>query len=323
MLALFVGMVTIMKSNMIGVWGNVISNISNIGLGVLMILVCTTLAVDLVQLIFKFHPLKYGMAIVSITLLLSVYALWNAQYIRVYNQEIDIPNLVQPIRVAHVTDIHLGYFWGERAVERIVNIVQREEVDVVVITGDMFDGKARFDSEILEPFKRLTVPIYFVEGNHDGYSGKYEIKRMLEENGINVLNNRVVEFKDLQIIGLDYLLADEASVDTFHGSDGRTTIKEVLPTLGIDKSKASVLLHHNPIGVDYVADNGVNLYLAGHTHAGQLFPATLFAKAMFKYNKGLYRYNDKTQVYVSQGTGTFGPPMRLGTNSELTIIELK
>ncbi|MFI3317379.1 MAG: hypothetical protein SNF93_07440, partial [Rikenellaceae bacterium] len=85
---------------------------------------------------------------------------------------------------------------------------------------------------------------------------------------------------------------------------------------------ASILLHHNPVGATYAAENGINLYLAGHTHAGQLFPATLVAGLMFEYNKGLYEYDENMQIYVSQGTGTFGPPMRLGTHSELTIINL-
>lgn len=93
--------------------------------------------------------------------------------------------------------------------------------------------------------------------------------------------------------------------------------------MDIDPTLPSILLHHNPVGAKYAAENGINLYLAGHTHAGQIFPATLVAKMMFEYNKGLYKYDDNMQIYVSQGTGTFGPPMRLGTHSELTILHLK
>lgn len=318
-----VSMITIMKTNMVGIFSHVMNNIANIGLGVMTILVCATIAVDIFQLIFKLHPLKYGLIIVSITFVLSLYSLWNAQHIRVYHREIDLPNLSQPLRIAHITDIHIGHFWGEKTVDKLVNSVLSEEVDAVVITGDMFDGRVRLNTEVIEPFNRLNVPIYFVEGNHDGYSGRHDIKNLLSGTDIKVLSNEIVEFNGLQIIGLNYLLADDKSVDTFNGAASRQTIESILPTFEIDRNKASVLLHHNPVGVKYVADNGINLYLAGHTHAGQLFPATLIAKIIFPYNKGLYRYNDDTQVYVSQGTGTFGPPMRLGTNSELTILELK
>ncbi|MFR9547107.1 MAG: hypothetical protein SNJ29_16255, partial [Rikenellaceae bacterium] len=146
---------------------------------------------------------------------------------------------------------------------------------------------------------------------------------LLEDNGVIVLANEKAELKGLQIVGLDYLLPDNNSVDNFHGAMSQTTMQSVLPTLGIEKNRASILLHHNPVGAEYAAENGVNLYLAGHTHAGQLFPATLVAKMMFEYNKGLYEYDENMQIYVSQGTGTFGPPMRLGTHSELTIINLK
>ncbi len=138
-----------------------------------------------------------------------------------------------------------------------------------------------------------------------------------------MLSNTIAEVKGLQIIGLDYLMADKKTVNTFHAPPAGITIEEVLPMLPIDKNRASVMLHHNPIGVNYAADNGINLYLAGHTHGGQMFPSTLIAKAMFEFNKGLYQYNENTQVYVSQGSGTFGPPMRLGTDSEMTILHLK
>ncbi len=176
---------------------------------------------------------------------------------------------------------------------------------------------------MLAPFKEIKAPIYFVEGNHDGYSGSRDIKNLLAENGIIVLSNEKIEYCGLQIVGLDYLLPDRESVNTFHAPPAGVTMQEVLPTLDINTNKASILLHHNPIGINYAAENGINLYLAGHTHAGQLFPATIIAKWMFPYNKGLYQYNESTQVYVSQGSGTFGPPMRLATQSEVTIIDLK
>ncbi len=128
--------------------------------------------------------------------------------------------------------------------------------------------------------------------------------------------------RGLQIVGLDYMIPDKNTYD-IHEINNENTIESALPAVGIDRSRTTILLHHNPVGAKYAADNGVNLYLAGHTHAGQLFPATIVAAMMFEYNKGLYKYDDNMQIYVSQGTGTFGPPMRLGTDSELTIINLK
>ncbi len=78
---------------------------------------------------------------------------------------------------------------------------------------------------------------------------------------------------------------------------------------------------HKPIGIEYISEAGADLILCGHTHAGQIFPATLISIIQFKYLKGLYKYNN-TQIYVSKGVGTFGPPMRLGAEAEATIIKL-
>ncbi len=318
-----VSMMVIMRMNLTSTLSHVINNISTIGLGVFAFAVFVVIGMDLVQLFVKMPPKVFGLIASGLTVAISGYALYNASNIRTYYQDIDLPNLEQPVRLAQLSDIHIGHFWGKGTVDRLVSIVEREGVDGVVITGDMFDGRVELNEEVIEPFSRLSVPIYFIEGNHDGYSGARDIKSLLTRSGIKVLSNEVAELKGLQIVGLNYLMADNETVNTFHAPPADITIKEILPKLNVDRSRASVMLHHNPIGVNYAADNGINLYLAGHTHAGQMFPATLVAKLMFPFNKGLYRYSDTTQIYVSQGSGTFGPPMRLGTHSEVTILNLR
>ncbi len=317
-----VTIVVIMQTNKTSGISHILNNISSIGVGFFAIMLFTVLAVDLVQLFVKAKPQIFGLVVIGITVLVTGYSLWNAQNIRAYQKDIKLPNLVEPVRIAQISDTHFGHFWGKRAAQKVVDIVKSNNVDFAVITGDMFDGRVRLTEEVLQPFKELNVPIYFVEGNHDGYSGSSDIKQLLRKNGINVLTNEKVEYKGLQIVGLDYLTPDRETVDRFHAPPSGLTMKDVLPTLGIDKNRASVLLHHNPVGANYASENGLNLYLAGHTHAGQMFPSTLVAKAMFKFNKGLYKYNETLQIYVSQGSGTFGPPMRLGTHSEVTIINL-
>ncbi len=319
----FVGMVAIMRGNYTSPMSHILGNASHIILGVSMLLLCVVLLMELVQLFLRLEPRTFGAVALGLTAAVAIYSLVNAHIIRVYHRDIEIPNLEQPMRIAHLTDIHLGHFWGENVMERVAYLVEREAPDLVVITGDMFDGRVRLNADVLKPLKRVTAPIYFVEGNHDGYSGAQDVKRLLVTNGVGVLSNELAVFRGLQIIGLNYLNADDNSVDSVHGAQSPHTIESVLPKLGIDRDRASILLHHNPVGVEYAAQNGVNLYLAGHTHAGQLFPATMIANMLFEYNRGLYRYNDTTQVYVSQGVGTFGPPMRLGTHSEITILNLK
>ncbi|MFI3239025.1 MAG: metallophosphoesterase [Bacteroidales bacterium] len=317
----FVAMMVIMNGNYTSTLSHIVSNITNIAIGALMFAVCIVLLLDLVNLFVKIQPLMFGYIALTLTVIVTLYSLWNANNTKVYHVDISLPNLVEPMRIAHLSDTHFGHFWGEKSAAKLANLIKKESVDAVVITGDMFDGRVRFNNDIVKPFLDLNIPIYFSEGNHDGYSGSREIKELLTKNGIIVLENEKTDLNGLQIIGLDYLIADNETFNP-HGSHNENTIQSIFPTIDIDKNRASILLHHNPVGAEYAAENGINLYLAGHTHAGQLFPATIVAGWMFEYNKGLYKYDDNMQIYVSQGAGTFGPPMRLGTESELTIINL-
>nr|NQU92609.1 hypothetical protein [Bacteroidota bacterium] len=107
-----------------------------------------------------------------------------------------------------------------------------------------------------------------------------------------------------------------------HSSPDGPTIQKTLGNMNIWKDQPGILLHHSPDGIKYASKAGIDLYLAGHTHAGQLWPATHMAKIMFEFNKGLHNF-EGTQLYMSQGTGTFGPPMRVGTDNELTILHIK
>lgn len=89
----------------------------------------------------------------------------------------------------------------------------------------------------------------------------------------------------------------------------------------VSNTKPSILIHHSPVGIEYIANKKIDLVLAGHTHAGQIFPVTFIAKYIFPYNKGLYQTGE-SQVFVSQGAGTFMVPIRLGTTNEINLIQL-
>ena len=141
------------------------------------------------------------------------------------------------------------------------------------------------------------------------YGGLENVFEVLKTTNINVLRNEMVEFEGLQIVGVGY-------------STQRNYLKTVLPGLKIDKSKPSLLMYHVPIEVEFANEAGIDLQISGHTHKGQIFPLNFFGKLVFPYFNGLYEYNG-TQVYVSPGTGTWGPPMRSGSRSEITLINLK
>ena len=173
----------------------------------------------------------------------------------------------------------------------------------------------------LEPLARFSAPVYYVGGNHEKYVDAERAFALVKKYGVNVLRNQVVETHGLQLVGLDYMNADE---DTFelHPSDDSRTIKSVLASLHLKDGMPSVLLHHSPAGAQYAAANGIDLMIAGHTHGGQFFPGTLVATAIFPFTHGLYR-RGPLQVFVSQGAGTFMSRVRLGTSNELNILRLR
>jgi predicted MPP superfamily phosphohydrolase len=288
----------------------------------LLFLLLSVAAVDFISLFVKFAPQVRGIFSVSLAVMLTVLGVWSAHSIKIKEVTIPLDGLTQEIRAIHLTDVHLGNLWGEKRVEKIVAKINELAPDVVFNTGDMFDSKCHFKAgnDVLAAFRDLKVPHYFVYGNHDEYVGVEEVITRMKAVNATVLRNETANFGELQIIGLDNMLPDENASDPTTKL-GNETIKSVLSRLSIDENRPTLVLHHRPDGINYMYDKKADLLLAGHTHAGQLFPFTLFAKLIFKYNSGLYRYKTMN-IYVSDGAGTIGMPVRLGMRSEMTVIRL-
>lgn len=307
--------------NATGSVGHMVFIAASFTMGFVLYLLISTLFTDLLSLVWKTKPLYYGLMVIALASLVSIYGVWNANNLKITETDISMIGLTRPIKVAHLTDTHLGHYRGGKNLQNIVEVINKQKVDIVFFTGDLLDSKIQLKPQSMLPLKNLDAPVYFVEGNHDEYTGVNAIKKYLRSIGVHVMENEIMEWQELQIIGLTFMAADSVSVSP-HANPNGQNVKNVLAQLPIDKSKPTVLLHHGPNGVKYANEVGVDLFLAGHTHAGQLWPATYVAKAIFEYNRGLHEFNG-TQVYVSQGTGTFGPPMRVGTDSELAILNLK
>lgn len=307
-------------TNSTGIISNLVYNAAAVGIGVLLYLLLAVILMDIISLFFNIYPQIKALIVILLTVSISVYGLFNARNLNLKEVDIKIKGVEKPIKAMLLSDIHIGHWHGIKYLDKIVDATNEQKVDIVFITGDLFDGKIRLTDDNLMPLTKLKAQVFFVEGNHDGYSGSINIKAKLRKIGVGVLENEVVNWEDLQIVGLNHMIADNSSVD-MHAQGKNLTVKNILPTLNINKKKPTILLHHSPNGVKYASESGVDLFLSGHTHAGQLFPITIFAKWMFPYNKGLNEYND-TKVYVSQGVGTFGPPMRVGTQSEIILINI-
>jgi len=300
--------------------GSVVYVIAAIIIGVLLYLVLSVLLVDLVNFSFNISPKSRGISALALTVLISGYGIINSWTPRITHQEVAIKGLTKEVRAMHLSDIHIGHFRGKNFLKQIVSKTNEQNVDIVFITGDLFDGKINLTRQELLPIAKLNATVYFVEGNHDRYTGVETIKNYLREIGVHVLENKLENWNDLQIIGLNHMRADSETFD-MHAAGNHSTIKNTLEKLSIDKNKPAIMLHHSPDGIKYANEHGVDLYLAGHTHAGQLFPIIYIANLIFAYNKGMHDYKG-TKIFVSQGTGTFGPPMRVGTKSEMAVITL-
>jgi len=276
--------------------------------------------IDLLNLFFKFKPRLRGILSIGLTVLITLYSLWNSQTVHVKEITIPIKGLTQEIKAVHISDVHLGNFWGKRQMDKIVGKIAELNADVIFHTGDLFDSKVHFDEgkDVLSAFRSLNIPHYFVNGNHDLIVGALEVENQLTKANATVLTNEIAHFGELQIIGLNNMQTDENSFDP-STRPGTETIKSVLASMDIDDDRPSVLLQHRPDGYKYMHEKGVDLFLAGHTHGGHLFPFSYFSKLRFG-GFGHFKY-ETMDVHVSEGTGIF-LPIRFGTNNIIALIRL-
>lgn len=265
------------------------------------------------------HPDKDHWAVVflSAALALSVYGIANAATPRVKRITVKLENLPEAWRgrtATLVSDVHLGHVRNIGSVQRLVASVGRLKSDIVFITGDLYDGTSADYNGLAAPWSTLSVPLgqYFVLGNHEGFSDSTRYLNAVSGAGIRVLNRDKVEIDGLQLVGVRY-----------HDATHAEHFRSVLQAIGIDRSRPSILLTHAPDHVAVSAAEGISLQLSGHTHGGQFFPFNLFVKRIYgQFAYGLSRLGS-LQVYTTYGAGTWGPPMRVGTNAEIVLIRFE
>ena len=229
------------------------------------------------------------------------------------------PILSKPFVLIQLSDVHVGNTIGRDYIQAIADSVNEQEADMVVITGDLVDGSVSELAHAVEPLSRLKSKYgtYFATGNHEYYSGADAWIAHLESIGIRVLRNEHVwigeENRGFYLAGID-----DAKAGSWpgHGPDLEKALK------GCDRSKAVVLLAHQPKQVFDAKEFKVDLQLSGHTHGGQIWPWHYLAKASQKGLLAGHSLHDETQLYISRGTGYWGPPVRTFAPSEITRILL-
>ncbi|MEU3125662.1 metallophosphoesterase [Streptomyces sp. NPDC047726] len=224
-----------------------------------------------------------------------------------------LPRSAHGFRIAVVSDIHLGPILGRAFAQRVVDTINATQPDLIAVVGDLVDGSVEDLSLAVEPLAGLRARhgTYFVTGNHEYYSGAEPWVEKVRELGLRPLENTRAELPGFDLAGVD----DVEGTTQGAGPD-------FVKALGDrDRSRTAVLLAHQPVVIDDAVRHGVDLQLSGHTHGGQLWPGNLIAELANPTVAGLERYGD-TQLYVSRGAGAWGPPVRVGAPSDITVVEL-
>jgi predicted MPP superfamily phosphohydrolase len=228
-----------------------------------------------------------------------------------------LPRALDGLQIAQLSDVHIGASLGGRFLRGVVEKTNALRPDLIVITGDLVDGSVAQLERHVAPLAELRsrFGVFFVTGNHEFYSGADAWCAHLERLGMNVLRNRVLTLgssraEKFQLAGIDD-----------HTLTGGTDVGARLRTR-IDPERETILLAHQPRSVEDAAALGAGLQLAGHTHGGQIYPFTELVRLTTPYVAGLYRHSEQTQIYVSRGTGFWGPPMRLAAPAEITRLVL-
>lgn len=253
----------------------------------------------------------------------SAWAVKEAARINVKRVEVSLAKLPKELdgtTIVQLTDVHVGPTIGRDFIEELVQVVNGLSPDLVAITGDLVDGSVADLERHVAPLKglRSTHGTFFVTGNHEYYSGAAAWCEHLTQLGVRVLHNEHVELgrdgHTFHLAGIhDY---QAARFDEGHRADLARAVA------GRDLDRALVLLAHQPKALHDAVKHGVDLQISGHTHGGQLWPFGWLVRLQQPVVAGLAKFGE-TLIYVSRGTGYWGPPMRLNAPSEVTQIRLR
>ena len=323
--------------------------IGNYWLGVLLYVIITVVIFDLVaRLLYKLKKIKKdkfsnrrfviaGAICIVIILTVSILGVINARILRTTRYEIDInkkvPNM-KDLNIVMVADLHMGYNIGYKHISKMVNMINKENADLVIIAGDIFDN----DYEAIErpnDMMRLLrnikskYGVYAVYGNHDikektlaGFTfdyKKHKVSDILMDEFLEKANIKLLRDEKTLINNNIYLYGRPDYTKLGRGITKRKTPEEI--TKDMKQEKPIIVIDHQPKELDELSKAGVDLDLSGHTHDGQLFPGNILTKIMWENSCGYLKKNNMHSI-VTSGVGLYGPNMRVGTKPEITTIKV-
>lgn len=294
------------------------------------------LGLDLIRLLesfFHFLPkliydnieqTKKITAILIITLVGLVVFLGNLNKrdITITNLNLTLPKgsgKLNELNIVMASDLHLSPIDGERLLSKIIDKINSVNPDIVLFAGDIVDDKAMIlkDRGIGKSFKRLNPKygVYSINGNHEFINEVETCVNFMQEYGMKVLRDgyELVD-SSFYVIG-----REDVVMKQFTGKE-RKTLEEIISSINSDHPK--ILLDHTPVKLEIADKNGIDLQFSGHTHHGQMWPANIITNMIYEVSWGYLKKN-KTQYYVTSGAGTWGPPVRTGSKSEIVNIKIK
>lgn len=296
--------------------GKSLVKISFYSMGIFSFLLVTFLVRDGVGFTTRFF-LSPDLTVVLALALTTIGFLWGRRpYLRKVMITIpELPEKLKGLTLIQISDLHVGKNIGQSYVEHVVKKIQEQSPDMVVFTGDIGDSEPSLYAHALDPFLELTPPfgMHYVPGNHEYYWNMPEWLQVMRDRKIIPLLNegRIISIKDESVL----------MAGVTDPMDRKNPPNLLKPLQGHEKSVLKILLSHRPDPAKKASELGYHLQLSGHTHGGQFFPWTLAVRLVHQYHLGLFQVGNLA-VYVSGGTGSWGPMLRLGTTAEITHITL-
>lgn len=272
----------------------------------------------------KLQPGARGrfLACCAIVLVASVWGWVEAYNVGIKRVRIEVDRLPpgrEVLRIAQISDVHVGSFYSRQRLERAARLLDELDADVIVCTGDLVDGELHRTNHMADALAAVDAPLgkYAIFGNHEFYSGEADSTTFTRNAGFRILRQQAVRpIPGLVIVGVD----DPTGLR--RGGQAKVNELPVLPPADDPNAALVILLKHRP-EVEPRAVGRFDVQLSGHTHGGQVFPFGFMTAWSHEYATGLYELERGSSIYVSRGTGTWGSPFRLMSPPEVTLIELR
>lgn len=246
--------------------------------------------------------------------IIGVYAYYNAHRLVVKKRTLEFENIPEEYNIVQLSDVHFGSIRHKELIHDLKEKLNElsDTCDLAIISGDLADGSCCVEEDDLIELKEVDMPIIFTSGNHDYYPGIENVHKACKKAGMIILENRGMQYGNLNIYGLSYSFGDIPMPS-----------KEELENF-IDEDMINIINYHIPNGWKQLSELGFDIQLSGHTHGGQFYPVTFFGNMMYEgHNMGLFKDDLNHYLHVTTGVGCMDFPMRWGTNSELVILKLR